>query len=417
MRTWLCASALLWAVAASVAAQRAGAFGESRDHAAINYTKAPESTAATALNARLDAGSAALSFEPGRGYLKSLLAELAVPIESQILVYSETSFQAKLINQRNPRALYFNDRVAVGWVRGGPVLEVAAQDPRQGTVFYTLNQVDGDRPRLVRSDNCLSCHLSWETLAVPGPFVLTVMPRASDSDYANGSMVDHRTPIEERWGGWFVTGARVPPSMANVRMIQPDLAKTGGERVAAKPSLEGVVDLTDYLTPYSDVAALMVLEHQTRAANLMTRAGWEYRVATHGRTAAPPVLPSRVTEAVSDLVDYLLFSDEPRLPSPVTGSSGFAAAFAAAGPRDGQGRSLRDLQLTTRLMKYPLSYVVYGDQFLALPEPVRAEAWRRIFDVLAGRDTRPKFAHLSAEDRRNIREILAETIPEVRSLQ
>jgi hypothetical protein len=285
-----------------------------------------------------------------------VLDALQIPVESQALVYSETSFQAKLIGPTNPRAVYFNDHVAVGWVRGGSVLEVAAQDATQGTIFYTVAQTESAEPRFTRNDGCLSCHLSWETLAVPGPFVLTVMPRANDREYANGSHVDHRTPLEERWGGWYVTGQRVPQSFANTRLIQPNLAKAGPEHVPAKRSLEGAFDLGGYLTPYSDVAALMVLEHQTRAINLITRAGWESRVAA--RDGAAGALPPRVDEAVSDLVDYLLFVDEPRLTAPIAGSSGFAEKFAAIGPRDQRGRSLREQQFTTRLIGYTLSYMV-----------------------------------------------------------
>jgi hypothetical protein len=410
MRPSLLVLAALAAIgSAGFAAQRAGAFGESRDHPAIDYSKGAESTAVTRLNEQLERGAATLTFEPGRGYLRGVLAALDIPVSSQVLVYSETSFQARLINQSNPRAVYFNDRAAVGWVRGGSVLEVAAQDPRQGTIFYSLPQTETATPRLARSDACLSCHLSWETMAVPGLFVLSVLPRASDRDYANGSHVDHRSPIEERWGGWYVTGQKVPPSLANARMLQPDLHTRGPERVPAKRSLEGTFDLSNYLAPYSDVAALMVLEHQTRGINLLTRVGWESRVAQGADAPALGVLPPRVEEALNDLVDYLLFVDEPTLQAPIVGSSGFAAEFAAVGPRDRKGRSLRELQLTTRLMKYPLSYLIDSEQFAALPDLVRRSVWRRIDDVLEGRDKRPKFAHLSAMDRAAIREIAGRT--------
>ena len=296
---------------AAFAAQRAGAFGESRDHPAIDYSKGAESTAVTRLNEQLERGAATLTFEPGRGYLprRARRARHSGVVAGTRVFRDELSGAA--INQSNPRAVYFNDRAAVGWVRGGAVLEVAAQDPRQGTIFYSLPQAETAQPRLARSDACLSCHLSWDTLAVPGPFVLSVQPRASDREYANGSHVDHRSPIEERWGGWYVTGQKVPPSLANARMLQPDLHTRGPERVPAKRSLEGAFDLSSYLTPYSDVAALMVLEHQTRGINLLTRVGWESRVAQGADAPALRVLPPRVEEAVNDLVDYLLFVDEP----------------------------------------------------------------------------------------------------------
>jgi hypothetical protein len=406
--TWLCLITLAACVNGAVAAQRAGAFSQARNHPAIDYTNGPDSSVVAALNARLERGETTLGFEPVRGYLQSVLAALEIPVESQLLVYSPTSFQARVINEKNPRAIYFNDSVAVGWVRGGEVLEIAAQDPRQGTLFYALTQTETAKPRLTRNEACLACHLSWETLAVPGPFVLTVMPRASDRDYANGSHVDHRTPVDERWGGWYVTGKHVPVSLANARLLQPALAKRGPERVAAKPSLEGAFDLNGYLTPYSDVAALMVLEHQTRAINLITRAGWEYRVAAPAPAEGTP-LPAKVEEAVNDLVDYLLFVDEPRLAAPIVGSSGFTAAFAKSGPRDSKGRSLRDLQLTTRLMRYPLSYMIDSPQFAGLPAPISTAVRKRIDAVLAGRDARPKFAHLSAADRQAIGEILTAT--------
>ena len=79
-----------------------------------------------------------LAFEGPRGYLKSVLDALDVPVASQTLVFSETSLQYEHINAANPRALYFNDRLAVGWVRGADSLELAAQDPQQGSSFIRL---------------------------------------------------------------------------------------------------------------------------------------------------------------------------------------------------------------------------------------------------------------------------------------
>jgi hypothetical protein len=393
---------------AAASAQRAGAFGASRGHPAIAYSAAPVDTVITALNARLDSGQLKFSFDESRGYLSSVLDALALAPESQVLVYSETSFQARRINRYNPRAVYFDDHVAVGWVRGGEVLEIAAQDPRQGTVFYTLAQTPVAEPRFSRNDGCLSCHLSWETLAVPGPFVLTTMPRRSTNDYANGSHVDARVPLAERWGGWYVTGERVPKSMGNLEMIQPNMPEAGPSPVPAKPTTAGAFDLTGYLTPYSDVVALVVLAHQAHATNLITRVGWEYRL-WRTEALATSALSPRVREAVDDLVDYFLFVDEAPLPAHIKGSAGFAEKFSARGPRDGKGRSLRDLQLQTRLMRYPLSYMIYSPGFKGLPDEVKAAVYARIDEVLSGRDKRPKYAHLTAADRVAVAEILAAT--------
>ena len=396
---WTCAAlATLWGGAAI--AQRSDAFGAPRDHEAIKYSTAPVSNAITALNEKLARGEVALSSDSVSGYLRSVLDALAIPIESQVLVYSQTSFQARRISRTNPRAVYFNDRVAVGWVRGGDILEVVVQDPQQGAIFYTLPHTDGGTPAFTRDDKCLSCHLSWETRAVPGLFVQTVFPRRSDDEYANGFTIDHRVPLAERWGGWYVTGDRVPQSMGNIELLQPKMPSSGPARVPAKPSLAGAFDGDGYPTMFSDVIALMVLEHQVHAVNLITRAGWEFRIGS-----------PHVRQAVDELADYLLFVDEAPLPHAIRGSSKFAGVFAAQGPRDGKGRSLREFDLTTRLMRYPLSYMIYSPGFAGLPAEVTAMARSRLDEILSGKDPQKKYAHLTAPVRAAIQQILADTLP------
>ena len=406
MKSGLClggAAALLignLVAATGQTAQRTDAFVESREHPAIAYNTAPVGNAVSELNRKLDDGGATLTYDPVSGYLRSVLNALSVPIESQMLVYTQTSLQAQKINMQNPRAIYFNDDVSVGWVRGGLVLEVWAQDPRQGTIFYTLDQQPSATPRLGRQLSCLSCHLTWDTLGVPGPSVLTTFPRKDDRDYANGHIVDHRSDIAERWGGWYVTGKQVPVRhMGNLPLFMtPPFRAKASNRV----SMEGAFDLAGYPTPYSDVVALLVLEHQSHLMNLITRAGWESRVGN----------PSRVREAVNTLVDYMLFVDEAPLPGRVEGSSAFAQTFAARGPRDSKGRSLRDLQLTTRLMQYPLSYMIYSAAFDGLPADARNLAYRRLREVLSGGDTGEQYAHLTPDLRRAIVEILDSTKPD-----
>jgi hypothetical protein len=228
---------------------------------------------------------------------------------------------------------------------------------------------------------------------------MSTHPRRSDRDYANGGVVDHRTPLAERWSGWYVTGRRVPAEhMGNVELIQP-VPRKGPPPVLS--SVKEQFDTSGYLRDTSDIVALMMLEHQTHATNLITRLNWEARLGA----------PARVREAVDELVDYFLFVDEAPLPEPIEGTSGFAEAFAGRGPRDTRGRSLRDLELERRLMRYPLSYLIYSPMFEALPESVAAAVATRIEAVLAGRETDRKYAHLTTEDRRAIREILQDTKP------
>jgi hypothetical protein len=391
-------------------AQRRDAFSASREHRAIAYAADEGENVVRRLGAAIDAGTRRLTFEPehGRGYLRSVLEALGVPIESQMLVFSETSKQAKHISPSHPRAIYFNDAVAVAWVPGTDLLELAAHDPRQGVVFYTLEQRAVAKPLLKRDVSCLLCHLTWDTLAVPGLTTLSTFPMSDDPNaYADGVVVDARTPIAERWGGWYVTGRLVPQRhMGNAPVIRPaaDLAKP----FAPPPKLDTIAHVVaepaDYLSPYSDVAALMVFNHQTHATNLLTWVGWETRVAIADRTSL-----DRVDDAVAALVDDFLFADEAQLPGTIEGGSGFVQKFAAAGPRDASGRSLRQLDLSSRLMRYPLSYMIDSGAFDALPEMARQRIYARLWRVLSGEDPDRRYARLTTADRRAIIEILRAT--------
>ena len=415
------AAAALWLTVVGLHAQRSDAFPESRHHPAIRYSETAPADVVAELNAKLERGEVQLTFEPGgRGYLRSVLDALGLSTTSQALVYSQTSLQASHISAANPRAVYFGDDVAVAWIRGAPLIEVAAQDPRLGTVFYQLGQADGPAPRFNRSETCLSCHLSWDTRAVPGVFVMSTFPRKSDRDYANGGITDHRESLDRRWGGWYVTGARVPRRhMGNVPLIGPHAV--GPERMAPAPVFATMAEapemrgLSDYLTPHSDIVALLVFEHQLHAMNLMTRAAWEHRLTAapaggNALAAGDPeaTLTPRVQEAVDELADYLLFVDEVPLGA-VQGSSGFTEWFPVQGPKDAAGRSLRQLQLKDRLMRYPLSYTIYSRAFDGMPPPVRLATYRRLWQLLSADRPAPKYAHLPAADRRAIIEILRAT--------
>lgn len=416
----MAAAAAVWSGAVGVYAQRSDAFPESRYHPAIRYQQTAPSNAITQLVDKLERGETTLAFEEGgRGYLKSVLDALGVSPTSQVLVYSQTSLQASYISEANPRAIYFNDDVAVAWIRGAPLLEIAAQDSRLGTVFYQLGQTASAAPRPNRSETCLSCHLSWDTRAVPGVFVLSTFPRKSDRDYAGGGISDHREALDRRWGGYYVTGAQVPKRhMGNVPLIGPHAF--GPEKMAPAPVLATMADApalrngSDYLTPHSDIAALLVLEHQMHAMNLMTRAAWEHRLAAGAQADTlvdanrEPIITPRVREAVDELADYLLFVDEVPLGT-VTGSSGFTEWFSAQGPKDGQGRSLRELRLQGRLMKYPLSYTIYSRAFDQMPPAVRQATYRRLGEVLGSAKAEAKYAHLTPADRKAALEILRAT--------
>lgn len=394
------------------------------DHDAIQYSKAPVDDAVARLQRRIDSGEVRLTADDNFGYLRSVLRALDVPESSQVLVFSKTSFQAPRIAPRTPRALYFNDHLAVGFVRTGDVLEFASLDPRLGIVFYTLDQEPSAHPRFERRDTCLQCHQSGGTLGVPGLVVRSVFPDSTGMPlfHAGTFVTDHRSPLKERWGGWYVTGTHGSQTHMGNAVVedrnQPDVLSTAG--AANLTDLHAKLDTGAYLTPHSDIVALMTLEHQTQMVNLITRVGWEARLALYDNAAINKALgrgPNEVSEsathrinaAADELVEYMLFSGETRLTAPIQGTSGFAREFSSLGPRDGQGRSLREFDMHTRMFRYPCSYMIYSEAFNAMPEVVRDRIYRRLWEVLSGKDSTAPFAHLSAADRKAIYEILRAT--------
>ena len=381
-------------------------------HPAIQYLQTRPDDAVSRLSAELERGTITLDFRAdGTGYLASVLRHLGVTTDSQGLVFSKTSSQAAKISPRNPRAIYFADDVAVGFVPGGEVLELAARDARQGVSFYTLDNQSQARPALTRREACLRCHYGPATGGVPGMFVSSVFPSATGTPYAGGAIVtDHRTPFGDRWGGWYVNGrhgeARHRGNAVAPNPARPDVLETVGAQNL--PNLAGRIDPKRYLSPVSDIVALLTFEHQTQMTNLITRLGWEARIAHHdSRSAAiTPALQS----GIDALVAYMLFADEAPLGDPVEGVSSFTRTFAERGPRDHKGRSLREFDLRTRLFRYPLSYMVYDAAFDALPGPILDQVYRRLFDVLTGKDDNSRaFARLTRADRSSILEILKET--------
>jgi hypothetical protein len=379
-----------------------------RNHPAIRYDSTPSADPIAQLNEKLKSGEVALERRGPSGYLQSVLEALHVPVESQLLVFSKTSFQAPKIGPKNPRAIYFGDTLSVGWVRGGEVLEFVAQDPKQGAVFYTMSQAS-DKPVFERNDTCVSCHASEATHYVPGMFIGSVFPGVDGTTmYGPAYTTDHRSPFDIRWGGWYVTGTHQGTRhMGNAVATDPtDLTAMITPASVHVTDLEGRFDKTGYLSLHSDLVGLLVLEHQAKMLNLLTRVGWESRIGEKesGRT---------VQQAAAELVDYLLFVDEAPLPGPITGTTRFAEVFAAQGPRDGKGRSLRELDLQTRLLRYPCSYLIYSAPFDGLPAVAKAAVYARMWEILSGQERDRRYAVLTAADRQAITEILTETKPEV----
>jgi hypothetical protein len=412
----------------------------------IKYSTTPSHDPVALLQQRLEKGEITLQRDERFGYLPGVLAALDVPVESQVLVFSKTSLQIHKISPANPRALYFNDSVYIGYVPGSEILELAANDPVLGAVFYTLDgsgavaDLDeeglesehkgvADRARLMRDrGQCLSCHATTRTENVPGYLVRSVFPdRAGRPRTGSSSFTtDYRSPWSQRWGGWYVTGMHGSMRhMGNTFAVdREDPQKIDAESGANLSHLPARVRPDLHLRPSSDLVALLVLEHQARVHNLITRANYETRQAVAMDEAMNQALgrpaghrsestQRRIASASNALVEALLMANEPKLESEVRGMGNFELEFPKRGPVTEDGRSLRDLDLQTRLFRYPLSYLIYTPEFQALPQEVMQPIQARLKRELSDAPDNVEFQGLVVVgDRKAIRDILTETMPQ-----
>ncbi|MEZ6092603.1 MAG: hypothetical protein R3C05_32250, partial [Pirellulaceae bacterium] len=348
----------------------------------IDYHNAEVNDRIAKLAAKIRSGDLQLQFDEKHGYLPAVLKALDVPVSSQTLVFSKTSLQLHRISPRRPRAVYFNDDVYVGWCQRGDVLEFAATDAKQGATFYTMKQDPEGAPTFVRDrGQCLACHASSRTQYVPGYLVRSVFSdRGGQPILGSGTFTsDDTSPLEERWGGWYVTGTHGRMRHMGNRLFteeetrQPDL-----EKGANLESLDNLISTEPYLSPHSDLIALMVLEHQSQMHNAIAAANYETRQALHQSFQMNAFLDReegfisdsanrRIDASADRVLQHLLMLDALRLTDPITGTSGFADDFQSRGIRDQQGRSLRDLDLKHRLFRYPCSYLIYSEAFDGLP--------------------------------------------------
>jgi len=365
--------------------------------APINYRSADLNDPVAKLKKRLERGELKLHYDSRHGYLKSILEALHISVSSQTLVFSRTSFQFPDIGPAEPRALYFNDDVYVGRVHGGKFLEFVSFDPMQGAIFYVMDEHRDKHPRFERAEvDCIQCHVAGSTKGIPGVMLRSVFtkPDGTPDAAARSFVTSQESPISQRWGGWYVTAKS---------------SAQGG--MGTNPS--GHIDTSRYLTGSSDIVALMVLAHQTQMHNWITLTNYQTRLALYGRPpgAIPDDARKQIEGPAEQLVRYMLFTNEVPLQNAIEGTSDYARQFAARGPRDSRGRSLRDFDLRTRIFKYPCSYLIYSEAFDSIPAPAKDYVYHRLFEVLSGRDQSPEFASLSSQDRRAILEILVATKP------
>ncbi len=378
------------------------------DDSPISYSAGTPNDPITKLQAQIASGEVKLKWDEKFGWLPAMLDALKIPKSSQMLVFSQTSLQRRAINPRNPRAIFYNDGVYLGYIPHAPMMEISAVDPKLGGIFYSLDQVPQDKPAFTRSQDCIQCHVSGRTLGVPGHFVRSLRTDGGGAIVGGTDTgeVTHCTPLAERWGGWYVTGQHgAQTHLGNL------VGASAFERNSGEPNFRGnvgdlskMVDTTKYPTAHSDIVALMVLEHQAHMHNYITRLSYETRImtGTYGHIRY-------LTNQVNAFLRFLLFTEEIPLTALVSGDPQYVADFTAPALRDSKGRSLRDFDLRTRMFRHPCSFLIYSEAFDQIPTPMREHLLQRLHAILTNKDTDPQFAKLIASDRQAILEILSET--------
>jgi hypothetical protein len=426
------ALALLAAGAVAADTPDAGAAGGilvyDRDYPFVHYSEAPLHNDIARLQQRLDSGSLQLAPTPEHGYLEAVLKALDIDPDSQTLVFSKTSLQIEAINPATPRAVYFNDDTYVAWVQNTGLLEIVTMDADRGPVFYTVAAADSV-PQLHRETlRCLTCHDSFAEMGGGVPHFLfestyEVQGSRLIPDAVARETTD-QTPIAERWGGWYVTGG--DGGAVHLGNILPPATRLPvsfeKNRRSSLGTLDALFDTSAYLRPTSDIVALLVLEHQVTVHNEIIHANYKSRVllnreqpgdlaTLHWRQLAPQV-QARLDQMLRPLVDALLLANAAPLPRKVTGGNGYATWFQGRGPSDARGRSLRQLDLNSRVFRYPLSFLIHSEGFAALPRAVREHVYTRLAQVLQSADPGAAYARYSPAERRAAFEILRETEPE-----
>jgi hypothetical protein len=374
------------------------------EHEAIQYYTTPPTDSIAMLQSQVARGEVRFQRDPKSGFLASLLESLDIDISSQLLVSSKTSLQLDHISPQTPRAIYFNDDVYVGWVQGSPIIEISSTDPVLGAIFYSFAEEAGGSPTFEREETlCIQCHNPES----PSHVMTSVIPDTTGRPIFNAGLYSttDQSPLPERWGGWYVTGTPSPPGIAR------NPVSVNRAEGANLTTLAERLDTSPYLSDHSDIVALMVFGHQINVQNRITYLNYETRKALFEEQTigSPQETARRIMEAGDALVEAMLFVGEAELTAPVEGLSGFSEDFESRGPFDSDGRSLRHLDLNRRLLRYPMSYLVYSEHFDAMPERARDYVYRRLAQILTERDAGETFRHLSREDRTAILEILTET--------
>jgi len=386
----------------------------------IGYETKPPKNKIVDLQKALDTGEINLEFDSTNGYLTSVLKQLDVPVESQTLVFSKTSFHRKLINTQNPRALYFNDNVYVGWTPGAELLEIGVVDHDLGALFYTLKQRKKQTPIIQRNDSCLSCHVSGRTSYEPGFMIRSIFPDAEGEPIAKAGSdtIDHTSPIESRWGGWFVTSEETSLHRGNRTYRETQSFDLKPSSVKSLADLKNFFNPKRYPATTSDIGALIVLEHQVRMHNYFTQSHFQTIKALEseaainkalGETGRRPFTQKLINNAAEHILEYLLFIDEAPLNN-ITADPNFLAQFTKNKAVASNGDSLYNLKFNKRMSELPCSWLIYSDSFIGLHPTLKETLLKRLHTILTTPDLEEKYIHLR-KTRMRIHKVLMDTLP------
>lgn len=378
-----------------------------------NYWQRPLKDRFSRLKADLESGRVPLDHTNEKAFVVSLLKALEIPASSQMLVFSTTSLQLSLITPANPRALYFNEDLYLGYIPRGRI-EIVSLDPELGGIFYIFDiPKDAQSPRVERSDRCMKCHAGADTHYVPGLVVKSVVPgpRGGSLMAFRQEQTGHDIPLDQRFGGWYVTGI---PGFTNHwgnligRLSAGQLTKT-----MIQPGT--LFDWTRYPAATSDILPQLLHEHQAGFVNRCVEAAYRARTcmqAGNGRLASAHA--EELDQQARQLTRYLLFADEAPLPAGgVLGDATFKADFLRNRRTAADGSSLKDFDLRTRLFKHRCSYMIYSPVFQGLPPVMKERVYRGLAEALSVVCPDPNYAFLPAAEKQAIRKILQATLTDL----
>lgn len=361
------------------------------------------------LQEKAQKGEVKIDTSSDRAFLSSLLQALNVPVSSQMLVFSASSLQSEIINPRNPRALYFNEDTYIGWVPGG-LVEIIAADPEMGPIFYVFDRLrpGGPVPNVTRSTKCMNCHAGNATRRLPGLIAesLLVSQAGSSLETYRRDVQGHQIPLENRFGGWHLTGEHnLTDNKANVM----GLTRNGRiEKTPVPPGQFSNLDL--HLLPTSDILPHLVHEHQMGFENRLVYAIYTMRqLKAENKGLMSSEGKAEIEERAQELARYIVFADEAKFPAKgIVGDPKYAEDFLRDRKMTKAGLSLKDFDMKTRIFKHRCSFMLYTDTWEHAPKEIKDRVYYRMAEAL--RDAQPSMPHLAAEERRVIREILKETL-------